>query len=168
MLLPAAVLLLASTPAHAQALRVSSVEFVTGRAGFVDEAWDSFTMAGGAARLQVTPRFALGPEIAYLDGRDGSHGLTITATGTFDLVATRSDRRVVPFVVFGAGLLRQTSVVGRGPGRPGLASYTSSEGTASGGIGVRIRLSPHWVLAPDVRLGYEPETRLSLAVAWRP
>lgn len=168
MLLPAAVLLLASTSAHAQALRVSSVEFVTGRAGFVDEVWDYFTMAGGAVRLQVTPRFALGPEVVYLDGPDGSHDLTITATGTFDLVAPRSDRRVLPFVVFGAGLLRQTSVVGRGPGTPGLASYTSSEGTASGGIGVRVSLSPHWVLAPDVRLGYEPETRLSLAVAWRP
>jgi hypothetical protein len=156
------------TAVHAQTLSLSSVEFVTGRVGFVDEVWDYFTMFGGGVRLRVMPRVALGPEILYLDGADGSHNLTLTGTGTFDLVAPRTDRRLVPFIVFGAGLLRQTSIVGRGPGMPGRASYTSSEGTFSGGIGFRIGLSPHWVLAPDIRLGYEPETRLSLTVAWRP
>lgn len=154
--------------AHAQPARVSSVEFVTGRAGFVDEVWDQFTMLGGGLKVRLTPRFALGPEIVYLDGARRSHALMLTASGTVDLVSPRPDRRVVPFLVFGAGLLRQTSVVGGGPGSSGVRSFTSGEGTVSGGVGVRVAVNRHWTVAPDARIGYEPESRFGVAVAWRP
>ena len=44
------------------------VEVVVGRSGFIDEVWDYFSTVGGAARVFVTPRLAIGPEVAYLSG----------------------------------------------------------------------------------------------------
>lgn len=164
----AASLGLGASPAFPQALRVASLEVVTGHAGFVDDAWDHRLMAGGVARFALTPRLTVGPEVVYLDGANGRHDLTVTGTGTFDLASPASSRRVVPFIVFGAGLIRQTSLVGGGPGTAALFPYSSFEGTVSGGIGARVALSRTLFIAPDVRLGWEPETRLSVTLGWRP
>jgi hypothetical protein len=162
-----ALAVLRTSPATAQPLRLSSVEVVTGHAGFVDDAWDHRVMAGGVARFALGPRFRLGPEVVYLAGRKGAHDLTVTGTGTVDLVNPAAQRRIVPFVVFGAGLIRQTSLVGGGPGTTGLFPYSTSEGTVSGGIGARIRLGRRLYVAPDIRLGWEPETRFTIALGWR-
>ncbi len=162
-----ALAVLGTSPATAQPLRLSSVEVVTGHAGFVDEAWDHRVMAGGAARFALGPRFTVGPEVVYLDGRSGAHEITVTGSGTIDLVNPAVPRHVVPFVVFGAGLIRQTSLVGGGPGTTGLFPYSTSEGTVSGGIGARIRLGRRLFVAPDIRLGWEPETRFTIALGWR-
>jgi hypothetical protein len=35
----------------------------TGYAGYVDDAWDNRTMAGGVVRFTLTPRFTSGPEV---------------------------------------------------------------------------------------------------------
>jgi hypothetical protein len=77
-------------------------------------------MAGGVVRFALTPRFTIGPEVVYLGWRRGSHEVTVTGTGTFDLVHSNVQRRVVPFVVVGVGLIRQSSLVGGGPGTTGL------------------------------------------------
>ncbi len=156
-----------ATPTFAQPLRLASLEAVAGHAGFVDDAWDHRVMAGGTARFALTPRLTVGPEVVYLRGAHGAHDLTVTGTGTFDLLPPTSGRRVVPFVVFGAGLIRQTSLVGGGPGIVGLFPYSTSEGTLSGGIGARFALGRTLFVAPDVRLGWEPETRVSVALGWR-
>ncbi len=56
--------------------------------------------------------------------------------------------------------MRQKTLVGTGPGSTALAPFTSSEATASGGIGARIALGSHVFVAPEFRLGWEPETRI--------
>ena len=110
----------AAAPVEAQQRGVASVEVVTGYAGYVDDAWDNRAIAGGVVRFALTPRFTIGPEVVYLRGRRGSHEMTVTGTGTFDLVRSKVRRRVVPFVVIGVGLIRQSSLVGGGPGTTGL------------------------------------------------
>lgn len=152
---------------EAQERGLASVEFVTGHAGYVDDAWDHRVIAGAVVRLAVTPRFTIGPEVIYLHGRHGSHDVTVTGTATYDLFRADAKRRVAPFVVVGAGLIRQQSLVGGGPGATGLFPYSTSEVTVSGGLGARIEVWRGLFIAPDVRLGWEPETRLTVTVGWR-
>ncbi len=138
-----------------------------GRSGFIDEVWDYFTTIGADARIFVTPRLAIGPEVAYLTGefdRLEASNLTVTGNITSDLVQDDGVRRVVPYLVAGGGYLRQKTLVGGGPGSTELVPFTSGEGTVSGGLGVRIALSSRVFIAPEFRLGWEPESRIAVTI----
>jgi hypothetical protein len=122
---------------------------------------------GGGARIFVTPRLAVGPEIAYLTGNSDdpeASSLSITGVLTFDFVHDDGRLRMVPYLVAGGGYLRQKTLVGRGPGSPGLQPFTSGEGTLSGGLGVRISLGRYVFVAPEFRLGWEPERRIAVTI----
>jgi hypothetical protein len=146
------------------------IEVVVGRSGFIDEVWDYFTTIGGGVRWFVTPRLAIGPEAAYLtgkfDGLEASH-LSVTGNVAFDFVRDRDNRRFVPYVAAGGGYVRQRTLVGRGPGIPGLAPFTSGEGTVSAGIGARVAISSRVFIAPEFRLGWEPTTRITAMIGIR-
>ena len=146
------------------------VEAVIGRSGFIDEAWDHFTTIGGGARIFVTPRLAIGPEVSFLrgdfDARDASN-LTVTGNVTFDFVRDDRRARFVPYFAAGGGYLRQKTVVGSGAESTTLRAFTSSEGTVSAGAGVRIRVNPRVFIAPEFRLGWEPETRIAVMIGMR-
>ena len=133
------------------------VEAVIGWAGFVDDNWIDRTMIGGGGRMFVTRRVAIGPEFVFLSGGGDEHDWTLTVNATVDLAvdAPGSPRRFAPYLVFGGGYLSQTTQVGTGP-------FTSGGGTASGGFGVRVSVSRRFFVAPEVRVGYEPELRLGL------
>ena len=45
------------------------------------------------------------------------------------------------------------------PTQVGAGPFTSGEGTVSGGFGVRVSVSRRFFVAPEVRVGYEPELR---------
>jgi hypothetical protein len=168
--LAVAMLLTPAQTAVAQEKPAPTIEVVVGRSGFIDEVWDYFTTIGGGARWFVTPRLAVGPEVAYLtgefDGLDASH-LSVTGNVTFDFVRDGHNRRVVPYVAAGGGYLRQRTLVGRGPGVPGLTPFTSGEGTVSGGIGARVAIGSRVFVAPEFRLGWEPTTRIVVTVGLR-
>ena len=147
------------------------VEAFIGRSGFIDEAWDYFSTIGGGARVFVTPRLAIGPEVAYLSGEFDAleaSNLTVTANMTFDIVRDDGRRRIVPYFAAGGGYLRQKTLVGGGPGSTELVPFTSGEGTVSGGLGVRIALSSRVFIAPEFRLGWEPESRIAVTIGIRP
>jgi hypothetical protein len=160
----------AGQPVLAQENPAPAVEFFIGRSGFIDEVWDYFTTIGGGARVYVTPRLSIGPEIAYLTGTSGaleaSH-LSVAGTLTFEANRDASWPRIVPYLVVGGGYLRQKTVVGRGPGNPGLAPFISSEPTVSAGIGARINLGSRMFVAPEFRLGWEPESRIAVTIGMR-
>lgn len=99
------------------------VEAFVGRSGFIDEGWDYFSTIGGGARVFVTPRLAIGPEVAYLSGEFDAleaSNLTVTANMTFDIVRDDGRRRIVPYFAAGGGYLRQKTLVGSGPGSTAL------------------------------------------------
>jgi hypothetical protein len=145
------------------------IEAVVGSAGFIDSPWIHRTMLGAGARVYVSPRIAIGPEFVYLaSDTEGEHDLTLTGNLTFDLTRSNDTRRIVPYLAIGGGLLRQTEIVGSGPGSTTLRSFTSSEGTISGGIGARIGLGRHFFVAPEFRMGWEPETRFCVTIGFRP
>jgi hypothetical protein len=156
--------LLTAGTALAQERPPAIVEAVTGWAGFIDENWMDRTIVGAAGRIFLAPRIAVGPEFAYLQGAADEHDWMLTGNVTIDLIAegrTTLQRRVVPFLAIGGGYLRQTTQVGTGP-------FSSSEGTVSGGLGVRLALSRSFFIAPDVRVGWEPEMRIALTLGVRP
>ena len=144
------------------------VEAVVGWSGFIDEAWDYFTTVGGGVRWFVTPRLAIGPEGSYLSGKFEASSVIITGNITFDFIRDDGRRRVVPYLAAGGGYMRQKTLVGTGPGSTARATFTSSEATASGGIGARIALGSHVFVAPEFRLGWEPETRIAVTIGIRP
>ena len=159
----------AATRAHAQPQGRVAVEFVTGHAGYVDEVWDNRATAGALVRVSLTPRLAIGPEVIAQRGANDDHEWLVTGTATYDLVdATYPGRRVVPFIVVGAGLARRSSLVGQGPGTVGLVPYVTHEFTTSGGVGVRMAITRQFFLSGDARLGWEPERRVTISVGWRP
>jgi hypothetical protein len=154
-------------PVLAQDQPAPIVEAVVGRSGFIDEAWDYFGTIGGGARVFVTPRVAIGPEVTYLSGEFDASNLTVTANVTFDIVRDDGRRRIVPYLAAGGGYLRQKTLVGGGPGSTALVPFTSSEGTMSAGVGARIALGSHMFVAPEFRLGWEPETRIAVTIGMR-
>ena len=166
----AATLCGAAQPVPAQEKPAPIIEAVMGRSSFIDEVWDHFTTIGGGARIYVTPRLAIGPEVVYLSGefdaREASN-LSVTGNITFDFVRDDRKLRVVPYLAAGGGYLRQRSLVGSGPGSTALRPFTSGEGTVSGGVGVRIGLASRVFIAPEFRLGWEPETRIAVMVGIR-
>jgi hypothetical protein len=158
-------------PALAQDRPAPIVEAVVGRSGFIDEAWDYFTTFGGGARVFMTPRLAIGPEVAYMSGEFDSldaSNLTVTGNITFDFLLDDGRRRVVPYLAAGAGYLRQRTLVGGGPGSTALVPFRSSEATLSAGVGARISLSSLVFIAPEFRLGWEPESRIAVTIGIRP
>ena len=154
-------------PVFAQDKPAAIVEAVVGQSGFIDEAWDYFGTIGGGVRVFVTPRLAIGPEVAYLSGASDASNLTITANMTFDIVRDDGGRKVVPYLVAGGGYLRQRTLVGGGPGSTALVPFTSSEGTMSAGLGARIALGSQMFVTPEFRLGWEPESRLAVTIGVR-
>jgi hypothetical protein len=75
-------------------------EASVGWVGFADDGIVSESFVGLAARWYLSPRVSVGPEIAYVHGRNHSH-LTVTGNVMVDMLSSSSGvrRRVTPFVV---------------------------------------------------------------------
>lgn len=140
--------------------RTVRVELTTGHAGYVDDVWDNRVLAGGSVRVALSSRVTVGPEVVYQHGLEWASEVVATAAATIDLRDSSSARRAIPFLVAAAGISRRREVLGRGP-------YVYREFTASAGIGLRRSLPAGWYVAGDIRLGWEPERRLSLMVGWQ-
>jgi hypothetical protein len=160
-----------STNRLAQEKLAPIIEVLVGRSGFIDEVWDYFITIGGGVRWFVTPRLAVGPEVAHLTGEfDGLEASHLSATG--NVTCSISSETVITAVSYrmllpAEGPCAQRTLVGRGPGVPGLAPFTSSEGTVSAGIGARVAIGARVFIAPEFRLGWEPETRIAATVGLR-
>ena len=65
------------------------LEFLAGYAGFVDDATIDHTIFGAAARVYLTPRVAIGPELVYMRGPNSDRDLFLTGNMTFDVIPPR-------------------------------------------------------------------------------
>jgi hypothetical protein len=158
-----AALLVTASGAAAQPLPGPSVELHIGYAAFVDDSPVEHFVLGGSARIHLTPRLSVGPEVTYMRGPGDDRDLFLTGNLTFDFLPPRAGgpaRRAVPYLVVGGGMMRHSN-------RFGSEEFTSSEGAFTGGMGVRFNVADRLYVAPEVRLGWELHTRLSVAVGWR-
>ena len=142
---------LIALPSAAQSL-AGAAEIFGGYAGFVDDATIAHGVVGGNARIYLSPRVAVGPEFVYMRGPRFDRDLFVTGNVTFDILAPREGRRVMPFVVAGGGVTRYS-------GRIGSFTFTSWEGTFTGGGGVRVDLTERLFVTGDARIGWEPHLR---------
>jgi Outer membrane protein beta-barrel domain len=136
-----------------------AVEGAAGYAGFADEGVVGHSLVGGAARWYLSPRLAIGPEIAYMEGEGDHSDLMLTGNVTLDL-AERRGRGAVPYLVVGGGLFQtRDKFVGE--------TFTSSEGAFTAGGGVRVFLTDRLYVAPEFRGGWEPHFRLSVSIGYQ-
>lgn len=161
----AALLLLASTPSFAQDGKPRPIfEGVAGYTGFADDSLIGHTTVGAGARVFVTHRLAIGPEILYMAGPAPDKDIVATANFTFDLRRERHEgtvRAVVPYVAGSAGLMRHW-----GDYLPPGQSSVSGRFFSWGG-GARIRAGGRFYVAPEFRFGIEPHLRFTVSAGVR-
>ena len=147
-----------ASPVFAQGRGGSAAEGVVGCAGFLDDTIIAHTVSGGSARWYLLPRLAIGPELIYFQGPRDARDLVVTGNLTFDFLA--GAHPVTPFVVGGGGCFRHRDKFGG-------ATFTSTEGSFTGGAGVRLSIGRQFYVAPEFRIGWEPHVRISVAAGWR-
>lgn len=152
----AALLLMIPSLSAGQTTPSPAVEFLAGYAGFVDDAMIDHAIAGGAARVYLTPRVAIGPEFVYMRGPRADRDLFLTGNLTFDVLSPRQGRpaRVTPFLVVGGGVMRHSNSFGG-------ETFTSSEGAFTAGGGVRGWITDRVYVLGDFRIGWEPHVRVN-------
>jgi Outer membrane protein beta-barrel domain len=153
-----AAFLIATAPAAAQSLKPpAAVEVLAGHAGFVDDGTiEHVVVFGGAARVYLTPRISLGPEITYMRGPGDDRDWFFLGNLTWDIRHPRAGRppRVSPFMVVGAGFFTHSAGVGTG-------TFTSSEGAFAAGGGTRVYITDRVYAMGDFRIGWELHYRIT-------
>jgi hypothetical protein len=154
---------LSAYPAAAQEGRPAPVaEFAAGTFLFPDDSPVREGFAGGAVRFHLSPRLSVGPEVAYVQGRNHSH-LMLSGNVTFDFIGPVSGREpaVTPFVTAGGGVFSS-----RGPA-PFSGTTTYNEGAFTAGGGVRARVGERMYVGGEVRFGWELHLRVNALVGVR-
>lgn len=162
-ILAAAAVLLPAGDGTAQERRAAAIETSAGWAAFADESLIHHTALGLGLRVPLTVRISAGPELAWMIGPRSDRDLFLLGNVYFDFRRPAGGRPpvVTPFVVAGAGLFQHRNRFGRD-----LATH-SSLGIAAGG-GVRVTVTDHVYVAPDVRLGGEdPHLRATVTIGIR-
>jgi hypothetical protein len=149
------------SPATAQQRPAPVLEFAAGQLLFADDGVVEEGFFGGDARIYVSPRVSVGPEVAVIFGQTHSH-LMLTGNLTCDLLSPVNavPRRVTPFIVVGGGLFRTSEQFQSG-------SYSHNEGAFTAGGGVRIRIADNVAAGVEARLGWELHVRLNAVVGVR-
>lgn len=135
-----------------------AVEFAGGALVFPDDGTVREPFVGAAARVYLSPRVSVGPEIAYVSGEGHSH-LMLTGNVTLDLLAPVQGRTrsVTPFFVAGGGFFRTSEQVPN-------ETFTSFDGAFTAGGGVRGRLGRRLLVGGEARIGWELHLRLNAFV----
>jgi hypothetical protein len=140
-------LLLVLVPFSATGETTYGVKLIAGAAAFLDESTplDHFVI-GAAGAIDLSPRLHLEPQFLYMDGPESDRDITLTGNISYDILVAKNSAL---YLVGGGGLLRHTEDFASG-------SFSSYDGTFSGGIGIRFDLSENLFVAPEFRIGFEP------------
>lgn len=160
----AALMLLAPLPgsgASAQNRPSPALDLSAGWVGFADDGIVSEGMIGAGARVYVSPRIAVGPELLHVSGASHGH-LVLTGNLTFDVLAPRAGRPapLTPFLVVGGGLFQTRESFASG-------DFTHTEGAFTAGGGVRAALGNRVTAGVEARIGWEPHLRINGVVGIR-
>jgi hypothetical protein len=129
-----------------------------GLASFVDESFDDHLLTGASARIYITRRFSIEPEILYLRENSSHSDLMFTPNLVWDF----GGRRMAPYVTGGIGVIRSSD-------SGFLRSFSNTDAVVSAGGGAKVYLNDGWFVAPEARIGFEAHVRLSVGVGytWR-
>jgi Outer membrane protein beta-barrel domain len=144
-------------PASAQESKPpASIEILAGHAGFADDATIEHSVFGGAARVYVTPRISLGPEITYMRGPNTDRDWYFLGNLTWDIRHPQAGRppRVSPFLIAGGGFFTHSDRFPSG-------TFTSSEGAFAAGGGARVHITDRVYAMGDFRIGWELHYRIT-------
>jgi hypothetical protein len=147
--------------AAAQERRPAAMEFSAGSMIFVDDGFPNEGTAGGTGLFYLSPRVAIGPEFAFVQGRNHRHYM-ITGNVTFEFFGPAGGRSplVTPFVVAGGGIFHTRDRTPRG-------GFNSSDGAFTVGGGVRVFAGERLYAGAEARIGWEPHLRMNGLVGWR-
>lgn len=134
------------------------VEGHLGRTWFLDERAIPHVAAGGSARVFVTSRIAIGPEVMFMKGPGEDRDWFFTGNLTFD--AGSPTWRIRPYILAGAGMMRTTLSTG-------IGRSTASEFALTYGAGARVMVRNGWFIAPEFRQGWEPHWGVVVSVGVR-
>lgn len=148
--------LFCNSPVRAQGI-AGDVKAIVGYSNFIDESELHHFVIGGATRLYITRRLAVEPEFLYM--RRSSRDQDIVFQPNIVWEFRDRDRKVVPYVIGGAGLLRHWE-------RYPWGNFTSNSWTATAGIGVRIAITKNLSFSPEFRMGWEPFVRATGAIGY--
>ena len=143
----------AAAPLGAQP-RPAEVHARLGTATFFEAAQH---LAAGAAyrRYFGTRGWALEPEYSFMTaGSHQDHMVILNVVKDF----RPPSRTVVPYMVMGAGINFHRNLNGRGPSPGGLGW----------GIGLKQRIGQRLFVAPEFRIGLEPNLRFSIRLGFAP
>ena len=148
-------------PAAAQERPRPAAELALGALMFADDGVVNEGFAGGAARFYLSPRVALGPEVAFINAEHHSHQM-LTGNVTFDLIAPANGqpRPITPFLVVGGGLFRTREAFFSGP-------FASSDPAFTAGGGVRASAGKYVFAGAEARIGWELHIRVNGLVGVR-
>lgn len=133
------------------------VEGHVGKTWFADEGAIEHNVGGGGARFFVTNRIAIGPEIIYMNGPGLDEDWFLTGNATVDIGPLRWRSRVMPYAIMGAGVMHHSNMTDARP-------ISATGGTVTLGGGARIRIGDRWFVAPEARIGVEPQVRIGISV----
>jgi len=157
---------LTAAPARAQHARPAPmVHAVIGHAAILGEGPIPHSVFGVGASVFVAAQFAIGPEFLYMRGPGRDRDIFLAGTATIDLRADSQHgrtRRVVPYLVVNGGVTRVSGLEFMPQGKSAVIAPVLSVGG-----GARIAMGRLFV-APEYRVGIEPQKRFCVAVGWRP
>jgi hypothetical protein len=143
--------------AQVRSPRAVAVEATGGWAGFVDDATIEQAVFGASARVPLTRRLSIGPEIVHMIGEHTDRNTFVLGSLWIDVGPTPETARLVPYVVVGLGYMHHSHRVPSG-------RFTSGEGSFTAGGGARVHVTPRVYVGGDARIGWELHLRTTAHV----
>jgi len=146
----------------------AEIRLTGGVSGFTsDNGRIPHAVGGGSFRIYVTRRVSVEPEFLYMRNSPNDQDYLTQLSAAYDFAG--SNKRFVPYVVAGAGVLRHRSEFFGADfetGQPRVfdESYTSIAVSAGGGV--KIFLTKGLFIAPEARVGYQPSLRATVSVGY--
>ena len=138
-----------------------SADLAAGSLLFADDGVVEEGFLGASARVYLSRRLSIGPEVAFIFADTHSH-VMLTGNLACDLLAPVQGRArlLTPFLVVGGGLFRTQQQFLSG-------SFAHSEGAFTAGGGLRVRAGENVSAGVEARLGWEAHFRLNGFVTLR-
>ena len=119
---------------------------------FLDEPFS--TTAGGSISFRLAERIGIEPQILFSKSTDFRE-VSVFGNAIFDL--TDANRRMIPYLIAGAGIVNQTDK---------RIDFNSTDLTAYGGFGVRAYFSNGFFVAPEARLGFNAFPQITISIGY--